>query len=438
MFKITLGQSFGYRMYGSNSYAYRNSQIYDDRILSINNISKGKDSFYSGKLSFNSGSIQLSNHDGYFDNLIDANNLYGASCRFYFGTENLGVSEFRKVFSGYVTGAELDTNTITFQIVDEREKLSKNVITHYFTTAAYPDIKEENVNKPIPVIYGSCKKVPVIMVNENRSTTKTGNFTGKVCDITTKDYGGIKGITKLYIGDTTTYTTASTKWSQVSTAGTISLSTQIYKPGNKVSVDVGGLLNENGDLLENGIDIIKDLLRKIYGIPFTSTFYNLAHVDTNQGLKTAYAISDNKTLNDTIGDLAMSNRACFIVEDDGRYSIRVFYKYGASLQTITNNDLVDFAKISYSIDESVTSLTIKYNPNFTDNDYFNILNDMSRESSLFSVIRKYKNEEFENARAQIINMFSEEFCKKFCVDGMIDWESLVKFKFSCKILHFRA
>ena len=40
---------------------------------------------------------------------------------------------------------------------------------------------------------------------------------------------------------------------------------------------------------------------------------------------------------------------------------------------------------------------------------------------------KEKNEEFENARAQIINMFSEEFCKKFCVDGMIDWESLVKF-----------
>jgi hypothetical protein len=40
---------------------------------------------------------------------------------------------------------------------------------------------------------------------------------------------------------------------------------------------------------------------------------------------------------------------------------------------------------------------------------------------------KAKNEEFEKERAKIINMFTEEFCDKFCVDGVIDWEALVKF-----------
>jgi hypothetical protein len=40
---------------------------------------------------------------------------------------------------------------------------------------------------------------------------------------------------------------------------------------------------------------------------------------------------------------------------------------------------------------------------------------------------KEKNEEFEVERAKIVNMFTEEFSKKFCIDGVINWEALVKF-----------
>ncbi len=40
---------------------------------------------------------------------------------------------------------------------------------------------------------------------------------------------------------------------------------------------------------------------------------------------------------------------------------------------------------------------------------------------------KEKNEEFEKEHAKIVNTFTEEFCKKFCSDGEIDWESLVRF-----------
>ncbi len=40
---------------------------------------------------------------------------------------------------------------------------------------------------------------------------------------------------------------------------------------------------------------------------------------------------------------------------------------------------------------------------------------------------KEKNEEFEKEHAKIVNVFTEEFCNKFCVNGEIDWEALVKF-----------
>lgn len=40
---------------------------------------------------------------------------------------------------------------------------------------------------------------------------------------------------------------------------------------------------------------------------------------------------------------------------------------------------------------------------------------------------KEKNEEFEKEHAKILNVFTEEFCNKFCTDGVINWETLVRF-----------
>ncbi len=43
---------------------------------------------------------------------------------------------------------------------------------------------------------------------------------------------------------------------------------------------------------------------------------------------------------------------------------------------------------------------------------------------------KEKNDEFVQAYAQIINQFSFEFMEAFCVNGMIDWDKLVRFNSS--------
>lgn len=40
---------------------------------------------------------------------------------------------------------------------------------------------------------------------------------------------------------------------------------------------------------------------------------------------------------------------------------------------------------------------------------------------------KEKNKEFEKEHAKISNIFTQEFCDKFCSDGVIDWEALVRF-----------
>jgi hypothetical protein len=40
---------------------------------------------------------------------------------------------------------------------------------------------------------------------------------------------------------------------------------------------------------------------------------------------------------------------------------------------------------------------------------------------------KEKNEEFQKEQAKIMNIFTQEFCHKFCTDGVIDWEALVRF-----------
>lgn len=40
---------------------------------------------------------------------------------------------------------------------------------------------------------------------------------------------------------------------------------------------------------------------------------------------------------------------------------------------------------------------------------------------------KERNKEFEDAYSRIVNIFTFEFVQKFCVDGKIDWEKLVRF-----------
>jgi hypothetical protein len=43
---------------------------------------------------------------------------------------------------------------------------------------------------------------------------------------------------------------------------------------------------------------------------------------------------------------------------------------------------------------------------------------------------KEKNQEFIEQYSKIINLFTSEFCKSFCKNGMIDWDALVKFNSS--------
>jgi len=40
---------------------------------------------------------------------------------------------------------------------------------------------------------------------------------------------------------------------------------------------------------------------------------------------------------------------------------------------------------------------------------------------------KKRNEEFQEAYSEIINIFTAEFLKEFCIKGKIDWEKLVRF-----------
>ena len=45
---------------------------------------------------------------------------------------------------------------------------------------------------------------------------------------------------------------------------------------------------------------------------------------------------------------------------------------------------------------------------------------------------KEKNKEFLESYSQIINKFTMEFNQKYCLDGIIDWNALVKFNSSIR------
>ncbi|MEK6581951.1 MAG: PmeII family type II restriction endonuclease [Nitrospirota bacterium] len=87
----------------------------------------------------------------------------------------------------------------------------------------------------------------------------------------------------------------------------------------------------------------------------------------------------------------------------------------------------------------------KKNPYKAKGDYFKYCGQqfwefISGDENLYTKIieplghkAKERNEEFMVAYAQIINKFTLDFIKDFCIDGKVDWEKLVKFNSAKKI-----
>jgi hypothetical protein len=101
---------------------------YNNCILSMPSIDFSRDPLFYGKLSFPDISFSVNNGDGSFDTFAEDNNIYGNPARVKIGFEELDITEYKTIFTGYVSGnVNVTEENASFTISDKRKQFSKSI-----------------------------------------------------------------------------------------------------------------------------------------------------------------------------------------------------------------------------------------------------------------------------------------------------------------------
>lgn len=354
--------------------AYYNNIYYEPRVKNIPGLSQKKDPLFFGVLAFQSGSISFINNDGFFDNIIDLS-LYRQPCRVKFGFTGIDYSEFENIFSGYVERYALTFDDFSLSAQDIRKNLSRSIPVRTFQSSEFPDIDEDNINKPKPLAYGSVKNAPVICVNENESSPT--NYEFLIMDTT--DYS-ISSVSNVYVDNELL---GGAHWSVDLDTGILSIaSAQVEDNLEDVSCDFVGASETNG------IAIIQDLMLKYADLQFISsnfsiTQWNTAKADSRDiGL---YIDKDIKVIKQ-IEEICKSIDCIFYVTPDGKYSAKIFDADRTPRKTIESYEWISDPKITIDESRFLSSVKILYNQDYAKGTYTEYLNDNYENE----VLRRYK------------------------------------------------
>lgn len=390
--------SLFFRKGGPNS-AYIDGIYYEDKIISIPSISKKKTDIFNGKLVHEGGAINIDNHDGAYDSFLRDNNYLGQLCKIYVGFDGYtSISQFEKKYEGYTESIITRLKQVTFNVKSRQKSFSINMPVNSFDSTTYPNINEDNENKPIPICYGQCRNVPVICVNEDETPPVT--YTFLICDMTY--HSAISAIDAVYvegvevIPDSTDLAAGSF---------TITSASGDYTPGDEVTADVQGYEDSDGNLIENAIEILLDLLSNYFGYNSSVTL-NYAHINTADALDMNLFLNETKKFWEIIEIIAKTSLLNFIIEDDNRIGIRIFTENAPFLTIFDNNNCRKFQSIKSDITKLITSTEMKYNPDYAEDKYLIYPYD-AEEADLYDIFNFYNRKEF------IVNLIDTDNCDIF-------------------------
>lgn len=122
---VIIGATFGYSF---NSFTPIGSNtFYDGRLLGAPTISKSRDPLFFGRIQYQGGDVPLINADGEFDTFAEMNNVYGNEARVFFGFENLDISEYIRIFTGFIENIVISEVDTSITITDKRKQLTKPI-----------------------------------------------------------------------------------------------------------------------------------------------------------------------------------------------------------------------------------------------------------------------------------------------------------------------
>jgi len=390
---VIIGQLLGL----SNRAININDIYYEPLLEGVPTISKKKDSLYFGIVSYDGGNYSFNNVGKFFDRITDSF-IFGQSVATKYAGDTEAYADYRTINKGYMERLQLNNETAGMDIIDNRKQLSRKIPNTYYDQTTFPNLRDRNVGKPIPLIWGAVDNVPIICTNEDKAGAGNYNFT--IAEIV--DHGtGITKIIQIYVDG------VATTWANESLVNaTFELTTGLYTAGKKVTGDLQGF-KVDSTMDDNSLDVIEDMMNTYQSISFTSDNFNTTEWSGNKSSQNDVGIFLNKEteLIDVIEKIAESNFATFLIHDDGRYTWRVFNKNSTAIRTIGKKEILSMFELDFDGNEFLTSVKVKYNNDYANNDFASYNNTIS-ESTIFDQYSKYQDQTIETYLTSDTDAFS--------------------------------
>ena len=347
------GVTYGFRKNGKSSY---NDVEYDERLLSVPDITREKSSYYTGKSVNAGGAFSLANTDGKFDRFAIDTSGMGNPCRALVGMQWYNYESFERFFTGYIRGFSPGLQVAKFNCKQKEDKLNIPIPKNRYTRSEYPYLDASNDGKVIPLVYGPVRDFPVTCVNDAEIGASAWTF--KIADTT---FHNLHSITAAYVYDGDVRMTRSIVSTNLA-AGTFTLAIASYDVGQIVTVDCKGFKDSVGTLIENALDVIKDLIVCYGRAQDSALYFNPAHWDNAVALNLGIGIDKETSVEEVIEEITKkASLAHFQVDDDDRYSCVIFDDTAAVDIVLEESDIISVDDPDFSTEEQIAELVVKYN-----------------------------------------------------------------------------
>jgi hypothetical protein len=380
--RVVLGIVYGV----ANHAGIYNGMIYEGRLKSAPSISKSKDPLFFGRISFDGGTIEIDNEDGFFDTIGEDNDVFGNAARILQGFEGFAYSDFVRIGAGIIGNIDSGPERLMVSIKDARWNLTRDIPMAAFDQTTFPDLKDGNVGKSIPVTWGVLRNIPVICTNEDAAAP--ANYTFKFSDTT---YHSVHALTQVRVKGVAKATSASDL-----DAGTFSLASANYSPGDEVTADIEGYEDDDGNLISNALDVILDILYCYFGMDNIPAIFNQAEwaAATTSAPDVCYFGDDPEEAIDIIEEICASARVAFIARDDGRFTARIYNPNAAVKQTFEASDLLEVPTLARDQTEVLTSARVGYSKDWAKDEWI-WLNDTDDEAETYARFKTHRSRDFE-------------------------------------------
>ena len=389
--EILIGLSIGY----SNNYNPETRNIYgnvyyEPLLKSVSPVKRSIDPLFFGKLKFSEFKASFINNEGHFDNWRDRN-LFNTTAEILFAENPTSITDFQRLYRGFIGNDSRNYTSFDLTIADQRQNLDQDVTVNRVTLAEYSDALPADVGKPKPIAYGTVRNVtPLRIVQADPNQTwlfaDTENLDVQV--------GSVKIYKNNIWQNDPVNPVGGVTFSIDESAGTFKL--KPWTASDEITCDFTVELT-------NGVALIKTLIELYDEKPFIPTFWNIDEVNESEILcrNTGVFIDDDTKLKELIEQICFDCDLRFFVQDDGKYTIRIYQSDREPVATILWDDWTSEPSIDNNGVEYLTSCVIEYLPDYTNDKYLARYENKDFEADTFDIYKKIKSKTFKT------NLFTE-------------------------------